>query len=275
METGAKLRRARIESGISLAHIVSVTKISRRVLERIEAGRFEELPGGILTRGYLRAFASEIGLDPDEVVREYREQFERTTPEDEPSKLRKSDVETEPRATRTSVIVAIASAVIVYFGLVRTPNTPSAMETGAGTPVDAVGTRGIARAVAPAQTLHPDGASAVRAGDPKGLQIELRPRAECWVSATADGRLVIYRLLHGGERATIDAVDEIRLRIGDAGVLAYAVNGQPGRSLGDLGEAVTVHVTSDNATTWLTAEPVESGAGTSPTRVSTQRVTGI
>jgi hypothetical protein len=96
--------------------------------------------------------------------------------------------------------------------------------------------------------------SPVAAATPEGLQIELRPQAECWLSAFADGRLVIYRLMQGGERETIDARNEILLRVGDAGALAYFVNGGVGRSLGAPGEAVTVRITSDNSATWLTNE---------------------
>lgn len=113
-----------------------------------------------------------------------------------------------------------------------------------------------ARSVAASpQGAPPVGPSPLTAADTEGLQIELRPHAACWVSAIADGRVVIYRLMQSGERATIDAHDDIQLRVGDAGALTYFVNGRAGRSLGGPGEAVTVHITSDNSATWLTKEP--------------------
>ena len=275
MEIGAKLQRARIDRGLSLLQITNATKVPSRVLQRIETGHFEELPGGLLTRGYLRAFASEVGLDPEAIVREYRSEFEPTSPEDEPFKLRKSYADTEPRAPRASVFFALAAALIFYLAFVRPADMPPELSTAAGmAAVDVAAAATIEHAVAPAPTAHLSGVSPVRAANPKGLQIELRPQADCWVSATADGRVVIYRLMHGGERETIDATEEIVLRVGDAGVLAYAVNGLQGRSLGARGEAVTVRVTHDNATEWLTPEPAEHAAG-APTIAGTQNVTGI
>jgi cytoskeletal protein RodZ len=275
VEIGATLQQARIDRGLSLVQISNATKISRRVLQQIEAGLFEELPGGLLTRGYLRAFAAEVALDPEAIVREYRAEFERTPP-DEPFKLRKSYADTEPRAPGGSVILALASAVIIYVAFVTPSDTPSEIETAAEPAAAGVAAiAAIEHAIVAPQTVDSGSAPPVQAAHPEGLQIELRPRADCWVSARVDGHLVIYRLMRGGERETIDAVHEIVLRVGDAGVLTYAVNGLTGRSLGGPGEAVTVRVTSDNAATWRTTEPAESAAGTMPTRASDRPVMGI
>ena len=49
-----------------------------------------------------------------------------------------------------------------------------------------------------------------------------------------------------GERATLDARDEISLKVGDAGAFAYSINGTPGRSLGGQGQVVTIHITKGN-----------------------------
>jgi hypothetical protein len=80
----------------------------------------------------------------------------------------------------------------------------------------------------------------------QGLTLELRPRGPCWVSASADGRLVVYRLMQPGEHATVDAHEEIELRVGDAGAFAFAVNGVPGRTLGRSGQVVTLRITNGN-----------------------------
>jgi hypothetical protein len=71
------------------------------------------------------------------------------------------------------------------------------------------------------------------------------------VSATVDGRLVVYRLMAPGEHATLDARNEISLRVGDAGVFVFSINGAPGRSLGGQGQAVTIRITQGNYSTLL------------------------
>jgi hypothetical protein len=84
-----------------------------------------------------------------------------------------------------------------------------------------------------------------------GIRLEVEPTGECWVSAVADGELVIYRLLQRGERTTIGSASELVVRIGDPGVFAYTLNGVPGRPLGHAGVPITVTITEENYRTFL------------------------
>ena len=73
-EFGARLKQARVARGISLAQIASVTKISARSLEAVERNDFSRLPGGIFTRSFVRAYAGEVGLDPEVALKQFLEQ---------------------------------------------------------------------------------------------------------------------------------------------------------------------------------------------------------
>jgi cytoskeletal protein RodZ len=68
---GEKLRSAREESGIGLDEIAAATKISPRYLDALERDDFEHLPGDVFTKGFVRAYAGQIGLDPDGLVEEF------------------------------------------------------------------------------------------------------------------------------------------------------------------------------------------------------------
>src|SRR5881227_1083010 len=77
---GRKLREARERRGISLRQIAAATKISMSVLEALERNDISRLPGGIFSRAFVRSYAIEVGLDPDETVREFLERFQEDTP---------------------------------------------------------------------------------------------------------------------------------------------------------------------------------------------------
>lgn len=49
--------------GIALEQITAVTKISLRHLMALEQDRFQQLPGGILSKGIVRGYAGAVGLD--------------------------------------------------------------------------------------------------------------------------------------------------------------------------------------------------------------------
>src|SRR5690349_11761593 len=78
---GASFRQARESKGISLDQIATETRISTRFLSAIENEEFQLLPGGIFNRGFVRAFAEKVGLDPDKAVADYERMAEVRQPE--------------------------------------------------------------------------------------------------------------------------------------------------------------------------------------------------
>ncbi len=76
MDVGGALRDAREQRGLSLDQLARVTKIRVTTLQAIETNRREKLPEVIYLRGFVRAYAREVGLDPADTVTEYLDQFE-------------------------------------------------------------------------------------------------------------------------------------------------------------------------------------------------------
>lgn len=70
-EFGDKFRKAREKKELSLDDVSNVTKIGARMLRAIEEEHFDQLPGGIFNRGFIRAYAKQLDLDPEEAVNEY------------------------------------------------------------------------------------------------------------------------------------------------------------------------------------------------------------
>jgi cytoskeletal protein RodZ len=72
---GPRLRRERERRQISLTSIAENTKISRSLLEALERDDVSRWPTGIFRRAFVRSYAEAIGLNGDEVVREFSERF--------------------------------------------------------------------------------------------------------------------------------------------------------------------------------------------------------
>ena len=75
MSAENQLRRARLARGLSLETIASETRLAPHITEKIDAGRFAELPPGVYARAYVRAVARVVGLDPERVVAELRDEL--------------------------------------------------------------------------------------------------------------------------------------------------------------------------------------------------------
>ena len=68
---GDKFRKAREKKELTLDNVSNVTKISARMLRAIEEEHFDELPGGVFNKGFIRAYAKHLGLDAEEAVTDY------------------------------------------------------------------------------------------------------------------------------------------------------------------------------------------------------------
>jgi len=68
---GEHLKREREMRGVSLDEIAAATRIAPRFLRAIEDEEWDELPGGVFNRGFVRAVAHYLGLDEESIVAEY------------------------------------------------------------------------------------------------------------------------------------------------------------------------------------------------------------
>lgn len=68
---GDKLRKQREHRGITLDAVANTTKISTRMLKALEDEHFDQLPGGVFNKGFVRAYARQVGLNEEEAVNDY------------------------------------------------------------------------------------------------------------------------------------------------------------------------------------------------------------
>src|SRR5215212_10934390 len=143
MDIGGELKSARYARSLSIDDIARVTKVSPRVLRAIESNTFDGVPRGPFMRGYLKAFAHEVGLDGDDLVRRYREAFEPPAPAPE------SDAPLLPPDTPLDVteavgggspshLLQIAVIVVVAVAYLVSQRQPNRNGRTAVTPSDAV-----------------------------------------------------------------------------------------------------------------------------------------
>ena len=266
LDPGALLRQAREAKGLSIEDLARVTKVNRSILAALETHDTAHLPAPVYTKGFVKAYAREVGLDPDHTATDYLAHFEPAsvsmathapTPAAPPPHVAGITLHddnasvltgTPPRRLGGIVTLLCAIGLVLYvWSFNRQPAVPEAV----GQPVAAE-----PEAVNAAAPVQPD-AVAARAAviEPlEGpLQIELRIDGECWVVAAADGTQVLAKLLRDGELRALSANDEGTLRIGDPGALSYTINGQPGRALGTRGAPVDVRITRDNFRDFLAA----------------------
>jgi len=68
---GDRLKKEREQKGITLDDIALNTKIGTRLLRALEEEKFDQLPGGIFNKGFVRAYARHVGIDEDQAIADY------------------------------------------------------------------------------------------------------------------------------------------------------------------------------------------------------------
>jgi cytoskeletal protein RodZ len=80
-----RLLAAREAKGVDLYRAERDTKIRARYLGALERGDYRELPGSVYTKGFLRNYALYLGLDPDEILVQWRRERGDGAAQSEPS----------------------------------------------------------------------------------------------------------------------------------------------------------------------------------------------
>ena len=111
-EIGATLREARERRQLTWEQVEAETKIRAKYLRALEEEEFDSLPSGTYVRGFLRAYASYLGLDGRLFVDEYASRFG-TRHDDELFRRRRERPMTQRRDSSSAVLVALIAVVAV------------------------------------------------------------------------------------------------------------------------------------------------------------------
>ena len=69
---GEVLRQAREDQELSLEEVSLATKIKLKYLTAIEEDNWKALPSNVQQKGFTRAYASFLNLDPEPLIRQLR-----------------------------------------------------------------------------------------------------------------------------------------------------------------------------------------------------------
>lgn len=111
MPLGSRLRIAREAKGLSLKDVEAVTRIRARYLEALETGNYGVMPGGeAQTRGFLRRYASFLGISPDDVILWYEQETRRELAETAPAAPKAAKAESGPAISPAPSVPSVPSA---------------------------------------------------------------------------------------------------------------------------------------------------------------------
>jgi transcriptional regulator with XRE-family HTH domain len=227
-DVGAWLRSRREQSGLTLRQIADTTKLSVRTLEALERNRVSQLPGGLYCRAIVRAYATEIGLDPEQAVGAFLTQHPQDPATLPPAKSIAA-VPTQRHVLRTWASV-IGMLIPVFAGVFYFTLSAGGSD-------------------APRQVV--DVMPYVLPKDGNAIAIMISVSAPCRLQILADGRAVLARQVEAGELLRMELGDNVVLLGDDAGAVHFSINGRAGRALGEAGDSLSVRIARADYHAWL------------------------
>jgi cytoskeleton protein RodZ len=260
---GAKLKREREKKGITLDDISLSTKIGTRLLRALEDEHFDQLPGGIFNKGFVRAYARHLGLDEDQTISDYLAASGDAPPAKtlEPQIADALEARAEDAPTGVAQIpwgyLAIALLLIALgFAVWGFNSREKERESREATPAPSVPAKQASEPVTPpvtqtqaapsesqppAETPPPTVASVPATTPAAGeFVVAMKAHDQSWVSIKTDADPATEATLESGTEKSIHAKDSITIRAGNVGALDFYWNGKQLPSQGVDGEVKTL-----------------------------------
>jgi cytoskeleton protein RodZ len=270
---GQILEQARKARGLTLEEVEHATKIRKRYLVGLEREDYGVLPDAVYAQGFLKTYANYLGLDGDELSREFKDRRrprrERGISYGAPNKsefdqplINPGEVGVDRRRKRVSgttivtllvALLALAAVVgaLYYVGRgvqISGENPAPSQKQGDDGSGSEAGRKGPAEARSREEDATGGSLKGAREAEPESVTVEVRVEGSAsWLSILADGRLAYEQIAQPGFSQTFEARREISIRTGNAGAVGVEVNGQDLGKLGESGEVLTRDFTLKSA----------------------------
>jgi cytoskeleton protein RodZ len=254
---GETLKREREMRGVTLQEISTATRIAIRFLQAIETEQWDQLPGGVFNRGFVRAVARYLGLDEESMVAEYGLAIG-----DRPTVpvWTGSPPAVAPQMPWLGLVLAATAAVVLilggWFGVRRIVAWRAARQAAQVNKTDVEATSATAGSTqasqstptSAAQATPQDQAAAADSALPApSLELRLEASEATSVTVESDTRQVFNGKMKAGETRNFTAQDKFQVSATDAGALLVQFDGQSQSPLGRPGDAGSMTLTRDAA----------------------------
>ena len=277
---GEKLKLEREKRKITLEQISVSTKIGTRMLQALEENKFNQLPGGIFNKGFVRAYSRVVGLDEDQTVAEYLQasgdapsvSAEIVEPDDgareNAENLSRLDASAGaptrqlPWGLFAALLLVVALALSLWSHRQRqhtkesgrpTPTASSAQvpaERSSGQVPGQVSSEvsdkangagsTATRTVLSASSAAPKSSENPAPAAPGQFTVVIQAREDSWISITADGRTLSSELMAAGTERAVQGRKEVIVKSGNAGGTDFLFNGKKLDIRGEFGEVKLV-----------------------------------
>jgi transcriptional regulator with XRE-family HTH domain len=217
---GRVLAEARERAGKSLKDVERVTKIRAKYIEALENDQFGLIPGDAYVRGFIRSYATYLGIDPEPLIEQYRAEYEHPV-RYEAKVFAEIPSRTKQHSILKRVLLFLLVLAVLFVGVLSwaaymagrvskhtTQEQPSLIKKTQATKIK--------------PTVKKEKTKVVT------LLVKLTAIDErgCWIRAKVDKEIIFEGLLEKGEYKEFKVEKSLSVKAGNARGLEVRVNGK-------------------------------------------------
>jgi cytoskeletal protein RodZ len=256
---GAKLKKIRLEKGLTLEEVHKKTKIHLNILKAIEEGSVVNL-NPIYLKGFLKIYCKFLGVDFKDYLADNKNEQAKVKPINTPDNQAKpvSFIQSasakmcsldSPRKIQLPALIIFAIIfLLAIFGLgkiiafkhsvslaQKKAKSYEATQTRLTKKVETPRTQkaGVLNVIPKPQIIQTGSGNNI-----SGVRLTINAREDCWIKVKSDGKLLYHGILKKGRPDSWVAKEKINLSLGNAGAVDLNVNGQVITSLGRKGQVI-------------------------------------
>ncbi|MEP7273390.1 MAG: RodZ domain-containing protein [Acidobacteriota bacterium] len=216
---GEDLKKAREERGVTLRKISESTHIGMRFLQAIENDIYDELPGGIFNRSFVRKYAKHVGLDEEQVLIRYDQQLAEKG--GEPQKTSVSYLDEERSSSGRFWLPALIFMILCAGAYAAYQYSA----TTSGDPTPEATTPSPLATSTPTETPAPSPSATIAATSELRLRIAAT-NGDCWTRVKVDEQPALEKTLRSGEALDFVAAEKLTLDLGNVAAISAELNGR-------------------------------------------------
>jgi cytoskeleton protein RodZ len=264
---GERLRKIRLEKGLSLEEVHKKTKIHLNILKAIEEDNLVNL-SPIYIKGFLKIYCQFLGVEPKDYIKDYKEPQAgiAVARQEKPVSVSNRQMIVPKLARLIGVIfnrktllgiVIVLAVVIAAFGVKKAVTSFSAHRARALQSKQAASRAAATQPKkrAPAKAVAPKVQQPVVSQPPRavvkqyqavaepaqkelasGIRLGIHAKDDCWVQVKIDGKAAFQSVLKKGRFEVWQAKDKIELSLGNVANVDLEINGKLITELGRKGQ---------------------------------------
>lgn len=201
------LKSYREQKRISLQSVHQTTKISLSYLQALESGQWDLFPAEIYLLGFMRKYASCLGLDPEEIVTLYKKEVD-------PIKTEQENLKNDSAKKSDSHLFFNGILLFFIFALLGGWWLYTIMSSTRSSKKDPVNIAELKNRMSRFSFVQTE-----------PLSLEVRSIDTVWIRIVADKKLLYEGFLSSSHSRSYPAKEEIVIRVGNVDSVRLSLNG--------------------------------------------------